>query len=893
TDALQRHFRSVLGNEQDTVSIAGDSLQNKVPEKPAELKLKARMNNAPILSDVFLAGLQELDTVRMEVDFNEQDRYLVADIRMPHANYSGNELDSLLLRIDSRNGQLSGHFGFKGLNAGPVAIKNTSLDGRISDKKLYLDFNALHEKEKLVGIQTEISRIGDTLNIHINPSEFILNKKQWSIPSSNAILTHGNIVEFHDFRLGHNGQKLDIRSEMAATEGRSLSEAKGEKDRIAVQFSNFGLDALFSYLNPEEPLASGTLNGNIVAEDPFGIPGFLADLKIEQLEAMKAPLGTLSVNARSPGGERYDFGLDMKGGDMDMDLAGSYEADETGTIELDLNLNELKTSLAEIFADGQITEPGGYVSGKVKVSGTTADPVYDGDFRFNDVRFRVTQLNTLFRLPDERLKIDNGGLYLDNFALADENDNRFTVNGKVVTENALNPVFDLQFKTKDFQVLNSTREDNDLFYGKAFFDIDAKLTGDLNMPRISMKLNIGPKTDVTYILPESELDIEERDGVVIFVNREDPDDILAKTRKESATLSGFEVYSLISLDRNAVFNVIIDERTNDNLQVSGETDLSFNIYPNGRTTLSGKYIVNKGHYEMNLYNMVRRRFELAEGSSITWAGDPLDAELDMKATYEVKVAASPLMAGQISGMNESEKMKFRQQLPFLVYLNVAGELMEPDLSFNLDMPEDNQGAIGGQVYSRVQQLNKQEEELNKQVFSLLVFKRFFPESGSDGSGGGAASIARDNLNQALSGQLNALSDKLLGESGVELDFGLDSYTDYQGSSPQERTQLDITAKKKLFNDRVIVSVGSEVDIQGSNQEPGQGSPLIGNVSIEYLLTQDGRYRLKGFRKNEYENVIDGQLIVSGIALIFTREFNKYKELFEKAIREEEDENDED
>ncbi len=257
--------------------------------------------------------------------------------------------------------------------------------------------------------------------------------------------------------------------------------------------------------------------------------------------------------------------------------------------------------------------------------------------------------------------------------------------------------------------------------------------------------------------------------------------------------------------------------------------------------------------------------------------------------YEVKAAASPIMAIQNTTASPSESGRFRQQLPFMVYLNISGELMTPQLSFDLDMPEDSQGAIGGQVYSRVQQLNEQEDELNRQVFSLLVFNRFFPESGSDGSGGGAVAVARDNLNQALSGQLNALSDKLLGESGVELDFGLDSYTDYQGSSPQDRTQLDITARKKLFDDRVIISVGSEVDIQGSNQEPGQENPLIGNVSIEYLLTEDGRYRLKGFRKNEYQNIIDGQLIVNGIALIFTREFNKYRELFRKTAREKQEE----
>tara|TARA_R110000772_G_scaffold42851_1_gene99177 strand:- start:79 stop:726 length:648 start_codon:yes stop_codon:yes gene_type:complete len=195
------------------------------------------------------------------------------------------------------------------------------------------------------------------------------------------------------------------------------------------------------------------------------------------------------------------------------------------------------------------------------------------------------------------------------------------------------------------------------------------------------------------------------------------------------------------------------------------------------------------------------------------------------------------------------------------------------------MPEDEQGSLGGAVYGRVQQLNQQESELNKQVFSLLALNRFYPDSGSDGSTGGTVAIARDNVNKVLSGQINAFSDKVFGKSGFEVDFDLDSFTDYQGDSPQDRTQLNINAKKKLFDDRLVVTAGSAVDVEGSAQSGQEETPIIGNVSLEYLLTKDGRYRLRGFRKNEYENIIDGQLIVTGIALIFNREFNKFSQLF--------------
>src|SRR5699024_4515649 len=272
-------------------------------------------------------------------------------------------------------------------------------------------------------------------------------------------------------------------------------------------------------------------------------------------------------------------------------------------------------------------------------------------------------------------------------------------------------------------------------------------------------------------------------------------------------------------------------------------------------------------YEMTLFNLVNRAFYLQNGSTITWNGDPLDANLDVTAIYELETSASGLMAAQIAGASSEEQNQYKQVLPFLVLMNIDGTIDQPELGFGLEMPEEAQGAVGGAVYGRVNQLNQNPGELNKQVFSLLVLNRFYPVAGSDGSQGGVASIARNNLNRVLSDQLNAFSDRLLGDTGVQLNFGLESYTDYQGQSEQGRTDLNITAQKNLFSDRLVVKAGTDVSVQGGAR-PGEENTLLGNFSIEYLVTKDGRWRIKGFRKNEYTNVIDGQIYVNGIGLVF-------------------------
>lgn len=870
-EALQNHFQRYVS---DSLAIS-DTIQ-----KPVELQLELKIAQAPILNDVFLSGLERLDTISFHIDFEEKQQRFFADMQLPYMNYNGSEVENFIFRVNSDEELLNFNLGFDAFTFGPAAIKETSLKGSLEDKTLFLDFASFYEDEKILNLHSEISFVNDSISFHINPKELIINKKEWNLPESNRIVYTEKYLDATDFSLSREGQLLEI----------SNKNPNIEKEHIDIRFENFRLSDFLNYFNPEQNLARGRLNGDLIIEDPFGSMGLLAELQIEDLQALEIPLGTLSLDAKALDNKQYDFNLSLKDGDIDLDLKGGYTADETAAVlDLDLVLNAVQLKAAEKLSAEQITDAEGFLSGKFKVNGTTAEPQYEGNLDFNNVAFNVGMLNALFKISDESIKINNRGIYLDTFSIQDENNNTFTIDGAVLTEDITNPAFDIQLKAKDFSVLNSTEEDNDLFYGTASFDIDAKLTGNLNMPELKMRLDLHPSTNVTYVMAESNVEIEERDGTVLFVNRERPDDILTKANEEAFTISGFAIDALISVKENATFNVILDKQTGDNLQISGEGDLNVNVYPNGRTTLTGRYEIKKGHFEMNLYNLVKRRFEIAEGSNIAWAGDPMDAALDIRAVYKVETSASALMAAQTSGADASQTGRFRQRLPFLVYLNVGGEMMQPELSFSIDMPENERGAIGGQVYGRVQQVNQQEDEKNRQVFSLLVLNRFFPDSGSDGSGGGTAAIARDNLNQALSDQLNALSGKLLGNTGIELDFGLDSYTDYQGAAPQDRTQLDVNAQKRLFDDRLILSVGSEIDIQGSNPE-GESTPVIGNVSIEYLLTEDGKFRLKGFRRNQYENVIDGQLIINGIALIFSREFNKYSELWKREIKEAENEN---
>lgn len=869
-EAFKHHFEHYF---TDTLLVHTDSVVN-----PLKLQLQLKVNEAPLLSDVFLTGLERMDSLYIDFDFDQQTEKMTANIQLPYLSYNGNVIDSLAFSLDSDHKALEFDLRFRSIDAGPLAIKRTRLGGDLKNNLLSLDLASFHQGKRILNISSELAIASDTLRFRLKPEDFILNGLSWEVPEQNSIVYTDKKLDINDFRLTRLNRWLEI----------SDDNPEIEKDHIDLKFQDFNLSDLLDYLNPEKLIAKGALNGDVVVIDPFGSLGLLANLEISNLTVLEAPLGNLTLDAKALDTQTYEFEMALNGGDIDLNLDGNYKADQLApSFQIDLDINQLNLKAIENLSGGEIQETSGYVSGKFNVSGTTTDPKYKGNLSFTDGIFNVKKLNAQFKISNETIAIDNSGIYLERFTIRDEKDNRFFIDGSILTKDFTNPEFDLRIAANEFSVLNSTREDNDLFYGKAIFDARANLTGNLNLPKLQMKLDLHPSTDVTYILAESDVQVVERDGVVLFVNRVNPDNILTQPQKEEAYIvKGVDVTALIAIQRDATFNIIINEQTKDNLRISGEGDLNLDIDPNGRINLSGRYEISSGHFELNLYNIVNRKFDIVEGSSVTWSGDPMDANLDIRAVYQVETSASALMAAQTSGMDSSEAGRFRQRLPFLVYLNVGGEITRPNLTFNIDMPEDERGAIGGQVYSRIRQIDQQEDERNRQVFSLLVLDRFFPDSGSDGSGGGAMALARNNLNQALSDQLNSLSDRLLGKTGLELDFGLNSFTDYQGAAPQDRTQLDITAQKKLFDDRLILSVGSEVDIQGTDQTGEESTPVIGNVAIEYLITEDGRFRVKGFRKNQYENVIDGQIFVNGIALIFSKEFNKYKELFQKEVKEE-------
>ena len=329
--------------------------------------------------------------------------------------------------------------------------------------------------------------------------------------------------------------------------------------------------------------------------------------------------------------------------------------------------------------------------------------------------------------------------------------------------------------------------------------------------------------------------------------------------------------------------VDIDE--SNQLEVQGGGDINFNLNPSGEMTVTGRYEITDGVYKLNFFNIAKRDFTIQKGSSITLYGDIMNMKADITAIHTVEAASYELMANQLGNASEAELNKYKQKLPFEAVLNMNGEVLNPIIDFDIDIADEERGAMGGTINTRLQLLNKQESELNKQIFALLILGGFISENPLDraqGEMGFAESTARNTVSGLLTDQLNKLADRNL--SGIGLSFDLNSYEDYSTGASQSKTELGINLEKSFLDDRLTFQVGTNVDLEGgaASEQQQQGlSSIAGDVIISYLITEDGRYKVQVFRENSYAGVIDGQIIQTGASLIFVREYDEFSELFKK------------
>jgi translocation and assembly module TamB len=754
-----------------------------------------------------------------------------------------------------------------------VTIDNIKYALRIGDKK---------DVDRYI-VQGNVEREQNkTFNLLINPDSLLLNYDVWKISKDNSVRFGNNILKASDFDLSKDDQHLRLGN---------VDETSNSPLKVA--FENFRLGTFTGFLQKDSLTADGIINGNILIKDIATLPNINANLGISDLSINKDTIGNLKVDVHNNIQNTFDANVSLQGRNNEAILSGKYYLKPKDKSEMDISIDiqKLQMKTIEDLSFGAIRNGKGFIKGKVSLQGKTVAPDIDGSIGFNDASMVVAMLNNEFKVDNEQIiAVDNVGLKFNRFTVRDAAENRLTINGSVLTTNYVNYQFDLNLRANNFQGLNSSQINSKLYYGKLFFDTNLRITGTENAPVVDGTLRVNEDTDMTIVLPQEQPGILDREGIVVFVDKDatvnDSLFLQSVDSLNTSSILGMDVSLNIEVDKKATLTMVLDEANGDFIKLKGEALLNGGIDKSGKITLTGSYELDEGAYEMS-FNLIKRKFVIQKGSKITWAGEPTDGNLDVSAIYIANTSAADLVQDQVAAAKTD--LRYRQRLPFEVQLNMDGPLLRPLLTFEIKLPKESSvrvdSDISSQVEMRLNQLNAEPSELSKQVYALLILNRFVADNPFESASGGisAESMARQSVSKILSQQLNNLAANLV--KGVEIDFDVVSSEDYTSGNLENRTDLNVGVSKRLFNERLNVSVGTNIALEGGQQNTqatNAGNSTSPNINIEYMLSSDGRYLVRAYRKNEYEGVVEGFVVETGVGFVMSVEYDKFKEIFQRA-----------
>jgi hypothetical protein len=245
--------------------------------------------------------------------------------------------------------------------------------------------------------------------------------------------------------------------------------------------------------------------------------------------------------------------------------------------------------------------------------------------------------------------------------------------------------------------------------------------------------------------------------------------------------------------------------------------------------------------------------------------------LDIQAKYQTQASTYPLLENDPVGLTSSSSDNSRKRSDIDVILTIGGRLAAPVLSFNIQLADDDQSPIGSSVERALARLSQNEAELNKQVFSLLLFNSFTGTTGSGNISSAGTATAIRSVGNLIGDQLNKLAQKA---QGFEIDFNLDQYVNALSESGSDITQIDLGISQTLFKDKLVISVGGNIGLESGNPDGQAFSNVAGDFVLEYKITQGGKYRVKVFQKSDYDALNDDNLWKTGVGFSYQTKFGR-------------------
>lgn len=714
-----------------------------------------------------------------------------------------------------------------------------ALNALITKDGLNTSFLFLDEKgNKGVDFGLNVGIADSTLRVQLTPLNPIFAYRRFNVNADNFVsIDKTNHIKANMNLLADDGTSLNLYSTANET---ALQD-------ITLSIANFNLGEL-SRVMPFMPIVTGMLNGDIHAVKEAEQATLSVDMDVDKMGYEGSPLGNIGVEMiyfpNADGSHLVDGILSQNKRNIAL-LSGSYWTEqEEGQIEAEAQLLRLPLNIANGFVTDNMARLEGYITGIMDVSGAVSALRLSGAMSTDSVHICSDPYSIDLRLPDDTVVIRNNFIDLDKIQAYANGNNPLTLDGTIDFTDLNQTKLNLGITARDFNLINAPKRKGAEAYGKVYVDLFGRMQGTLNDLNIRGRLNINGKTNVTYVMKDSPLVVDDQlNSLVTFTDFSDTTETAPTVLPEQNIKMDFQV----NIDEATTIHCLMSEDGQDNIELEGGGELRMTYDMLSGMKLFGRYTVLSGSMDYSLVVMSLKNFNIDSGSYVEFTGDMLNPKLNISASERKKAS--------VSSNNVTRTVNFD------VGLKITQTLSDLGLEFTLQAPED--------LTVQNELASMSVEDRGRAAVAMITTGMYLsPNNAASGEGFNATSA----LSSFLNSQISNIAGKAL--STIDIGFGIDNTTSATGAA---QTDYNFSFAKRFWGNRISVIIGGKVS--SGNDAQNTGMSIISNVSVEYRLDNSGTRYVKAFYNKDTESILDSEVMEMGASLVLRRKTENLSELF--------------
>lgn len=691
------------------------------------------------------------------------------------------------------------------------------------------------------------------LEIEVEPGVIVLADSVWRVKKS-KISIEGKQIRVDDFSIGRDQHFLSVNG--------IISE--DPKEKLSIDLNRFDLSELNRMIFNNRFQLFGLATGNLTVQDYYNDRLLSSDFDVRNWGINRDTLGSLGLRSYWDADSRsVIIGAENRVGDqIPLTIAGYY-IPGADSLNVDIHLAQVGLERLNTYASEWVSETSGGVSGRVNISGTALQPDISGALQLDTVAMKVNALNSKFFVID-KVHIVNNRLLFDNFTVSDVNGNKILFNGGYEMQQNK---YDLQMQFRNFMFMNTAYSDNEAFYGRVF------LSGlmDLNNRNGQNNIIVTARTEDNskLFIPLTETASTQANNFLHFVNSGHQSRRRTQVTSENMNIN---LDANLEVNDNLDVDVVFDPTVGDVLHVNGAGDIKVVLDKDGGVGMFGEYRISKGNYQFTLSNLVNKNFVLSEGGTIAWNGAPYDATLNISAVYNIKTSLTELLPAEAGGTEGFESQEKGRKVPVECILNLTDNLVNPLVKFDINFP-----TLESQTKSYVQSLFSSQDEINKQMFALLVMGKFYRTDENDTRWGDQARMAGvSTVTEMISSQLS----RWLSQISNRVDIGLA----YRVADHQVTTdEIEVALSTQLLNDRITLSANGNMDVGNTAAGNSNTNNIAGDFDLEVKLNRQGTLKMKAYSHTDEKLIYNNTETIQGVGVSYQESFDTFRELMRKYL----------